>query len=124
MRLADSWELHENETWNKGRQVGTVLRESAPARVSRRMPLPEVADTSASRPFVLASRYPNDAVAVAAIGRAISREYVTRAAAVTVEGSDWEAPVGLFGRFGEVAVVYPDAVDAAAVEVWGAGSGG
>lgn len=120
VRLADSWELHENETWNKGRQVGSVLRESAPARVSRRMPLPEVADTSSSRPFVLASRYPNDAIAVAAIGRAVGRDYVRRAVAVTVEGSDWTAPVGLFGRFGEVTIVYPVALDTSAgIEVWG-----
>lgn len=120
VRLADSWILRENETWNKGREVGSVLRESAPARVSRRMPLPEVADTAASRPFVLASRYPNDAVAVAAIGRAIGREYVARAVDVTVQGGDWSAPIGLFGRFRSVTIVYPEALDAAAaVEVWG-----
>lgn len=117
--LTDTWELRENETWNKGRPVGTVLCERAPARVSRGMPLPEVADTSALRPYVLASRYPNGAVAVAAIGRAAGREYVEREAAVTVAGSDWQAPVGLFGRFGAVTLVYPSVpAEMAGMEVW------
>lgn len=107
LRLTDAWELRENETWNRSRQVGTVLRESAPARISRGMPLPEVADTTAARPFVLASCYPNKAIAVSAIGRGIGHEYITREVAVTVEGSDWYAPVGLFGKFKEVTLVYP-----------------
>ena len=71
------------------------------------MPLPEVADTTAARPFVLASCYPNKAIAVSAIGRGIGHEYITREVAVTVEGSDWHAPVGLFGKFKEVTLVYP-----------------
>lgn len=110
VKLADSWELRENETWNKGRKVGSVLSESAPARVSRGMALPEVADTASSRPFILASTYPNGAVAVSAIGRAIGREYVTKEVPVTVNGSDWHAPVGLFGCFKEVTLVYPSAL--------------
>lgn len=107
VRLTDSWELHENETWNKGRKVGSILSESAPARVSRGMALPEVSDTTSSRPFVLASAYPNGAVAVSAIGRAIGREYMTKGVSVTVEGKDWNAPVGLFGCFKDVTVIYP-----------------
>ena len=109
IRLTDSWILGEYETWNRGRKVGSVMRESAPARVSRRMALPEVADTTSSRPFMLASTYPNDAVALSAIGRAIGREYVTKEVSVTIEGKDWSAPLGLFGRFSEVVVVYPSA---------------
>lgn len=39
---------------------------------------------------------------------------------VTVQGGDWSAPIGLFGRFRSVTIVYPEALDAAAaVEVWG-----
>lgn len=109
VKLTDSWELRENETWNKGRRIGSVLRESAPARVSRGMSLPEVADTTSSRPFVLSSAYPNGAVALAAIGRAIGREYVAKEVSVTIEGKDWSAPLGLFGYFQEVTIVYPSA---------------
>lgn len=109
IKLADSWILHENETWRKDRKPGTVMRESAPARVSRGMPLPEVTDTTSSRPFILASTYPNGAVALSAIGRAIGREYITKEVNVTIEGKEWSAPLGLFGRFEEVNVVYPAA---------------
>lgn len=106
-RLVDSWELGENETWNRGRRVGSVLRESAPARISRRMELPVVDDTTSQRPYVLASRYPNGAVAVAAIGRALGREYVEKPVAVTVSVPDAGAPVGLFGHFERVTLDYP-----------------
>ncbi len=104
--LTDSWEVHEKETY-VNRPIGSVVRESAPARVSRGMPLPEVADTSATRPYVLASRYPNGAVAVAAIGRTIGREYVSKAVPVSIEVADAKAPVGIFGYFKELAIDYP-----------------
>ncbi len=117
VNLADSWKLGENETWNHSRKVGSILSEKAPARVSRRMPLPEVGDTTASRPFVLASTYPNGAVAVAAIGRAIGREYITKEVPVTVEAADWKAPVGIFGYFKEVTLAYPSALKSG-VKIW------
>ena len=82
------------------------MREEAPAIVSRAMPLPEVSDDSSDRPYILASTYPNGAVAVAAIGRALGREYVTKEVDVTVKGSEWDAPVGLFGYFKSVTVEY------------------
>lgn len=114
IRLYDSWELRENETWNKGRKIGSILSESAPARVSRGMALPEVADTTSSRPFILASTYPNGAVAISAIGRAIGREYVTKEVPVRVEGINWDFPTGLFGYFKEVTVDYPSDIPAGA----------
>lgn len=106
VKLADSWVLKEKETWRTDRKPGTVMRASAPARVSRGMPLPEVADTASNRPFILASTYPNGAVVLSAIGRAIGREYVTKEVPVAIEGKDWKAPLGLFGRFQEVTVIY------------------
>lgn len=117
VRLTDSWELRENETWNKGRKVGSVLRESAPARVSRSMALPEVADTSSDRPFILACTYPDGALAVSAIGRAIGREYVTKEVSVTVEGKSSDAPVGIFGYFKDVTIVYPSEISSKA-KIW------
>lgn len=89
-RLEDYWTLGKDETWNKSRPVGSVVKESAPARVSRCMPLVEVSDsTSTDRPFILASRYPNGATAVASIGRALDREYYTKEIGVTLT---WHSP--------------------------------
>ena len=58
--------------------MGADVTADAPARVARNMKLPEVSGAPLSVcPFVLASRYPNGAVAVSAIGRNVGREYVT-----------------------------------------------
>ena len=100
-----------------GRDEGSIMREEAPAIVSRAMPLPEVSDRSEDRPYILASTYPNGAVAVAAIGRALGREYVTKEIDVKVKGSDWCAPVGLFGYFKSVTIEYASEAPAKA-KIW------
>jgi hypothetical protein len=106
--LADHWLLHENETWNKGRRTGSTLHESAPARVSRNMPLPIVDNNSEERPYILSSTYPTGAIAIAAIGRALEREYVCKEVAVTAQAKDWHAPIGLFGHFEKVCLLFPE----------------
>ena len=106
--LADHWLLHENETWNKGRRTGSTIHESAPARVSRNMPLPIVDDNSEERPYILSSTYPTGAIAIAAIGRVLGREYICKEVAVTAQAKDWHAPIGLFGHFKEVCLLYPE----------------
>jgi hypothetical protein len=105
-RLEDYWIYNDRDSW-VGRDEGSIMREEAPAIVSRAMPLPEVKDTSSDRPYILASTYPNGALAVAAIGRALGREYVTKEIDVKVKGSEWDAPVGLFGYFKSVTIEYP-----------------
>lgn len=106
-KLADAWLLQANETWNKGRKVGSELKESAPARVSRGMALPEVSDKGKDRPFVLASQYPNGAVAVATIGRALGRQYVSKEVSVAVPLKSLAAPIGLFGYFKDITFILP-----------------
>lgn len=56
---------------------------------------------------MLASRYPNGAVAVSAIGRNVGREYVTEKVAVSISVDRWDIPIGLFGYFKEVTMVFP-----------------
>lgn len=106
VKLKDHWVLQDRETWNPSRAVGSVLSAEAPARVSRGMPLPEVSCTGEDRPFVLASRYPNGAVAIASIGRAMGRRYVSREVDVTMVAESVEAPVGVFGYFKNLTLVY------------------
>lgn len=107
IKLEDYWILHERETWLRSRKVGSRLTASAPARVSRGMPLPEVSDNSSEdRPFILASRYPNGATAVASIGRSLNRNYVSKAIGVTLPISQIEAPIGVFGFFKELTLVF------------------
>lgn len=117
-KLEDNWELCANETWNKSREVGSVLKEEAPARASRRMALPEVSDTGGDRPFVLASRYPNGAVAVATIGRALGREYVSKEVSVTVSIESRDVPIGLFGYFKDITFVFPTKADGKKIKIY------
>ena len=102
-RLHDFWTYHAEESW-MNRREGEPVRGDAPARVSRHMPLPRVESAEADRPFVLASRYPGGATAVAAIGRTLDRSYVSRPVPVGFDVEKWSAPIGLFGVFGDVTV--------------------
>lgn len=109
--LEDYWIFDERETWNYwsvGRQKGDTLRVTAPARISRDLPLAEIkGEIRADRPFILSSRYPNGAVAIATIGRGLGREYVSSAVDVEQQLIDWRSPIGIFGRFGSLTLVFP-----------------
>ena len=56
------------------------------------------------------STYPTDAIAIAAIGRALGRKYVCKEVAVTAQAKEWRAPIGLFGHFKEVCLIFPDPI--------------
>ena len=103
--LQDVWVLAERETWVPSHHPGDTLREAAPARISRRMPLPEV-ECSGEAPFVVASSYPNGAVAVATLERGIMRHSYTPEARVTVRAGRPDSPVGIFGSYGELCIRY------------------
>ncbi len=104
-QLQDVWVLAEHESWVPSRHPGDTLRESAPARISRRMPLPEV-ECIGEPPFVVASAYPNGAVAVATLERGIVRRSYTPLAAVSIRAGRPDAPVGIFGSYGELRIRY------------------
>jgi len=113
--LEDGWIYAYDESWI-WHEVGDTIRVSAPARVSRNMPLPEVGSDAPDRPFVLATRYPNDAVAVATVGRSLGREYVLKEVPVEIEVPAKASPVGIFGRYESLTLRYPAALGK--VRVW------
>jgi hypothetical protein len=82
------------------------------------MVLPEVADAGSDRPFVLASRYLNGAVAIATIGRTLNREYVSKEVSVTVPIESWDVPIGLFGYFKDITFVFPEGTDGKKARVY------
>ena len=104
--LEDGWIYAFDESWIR-HEVGDTVRVSAPARVSRNMPLPKVGSEDPARPFVLSSRYPGGAVAVATVGRSLGREYVLQEVPVEVEVPSTASPVGVFGRYGSLTLTYP-----------------
>ncbi|MCL4794115.1 MAG: hypothetical protein KJZ84_06115 [Bryobacteraceae bacterium] len=96
-RLTDSWQFREGEipaAW----VTGYPVRQSAPARVARNMPLPQA--SGPDRAFVIASLHPNDSVAVATLPRVtIDGGYSYPLADVTVTLEALRPLVGIFGRY-------------------------
>lgn len=118
VKLEDYWTLQENETW-MNRPIGESVRASAPARISRGIPLPHVTNLHAeNQPFILTSKYPNGAVAIVSIGRALDREYISSKEQVSVQVSDMYVPIGIFGQFKEVILSFPDMVSIEGKKVW------
>jgi hypothetical protein len=117
--LNDNWVLAERETWNENRKSGEIMKESAPARVSRGLPLPVVDTNAANRPYVLSSMYPNGAVAIATIGRALYREYKTERVNVEQKISRVDKPIGIFGDYESLTLVLPEKIKASSYKVLG-----
>ena len=116
-KLIDTWYLKANETLNDPDGGGT-LRQEAPARISRGLELAEVKVWGYDpAPYVLTSRHPNGAIAVATLGRTKDREYVLERAKVKVKvGRDF-GPIGIFGRYETLIIDFLDKMDNA--KVWG-----
>ena len=96
--LTDAWTYSAADA-SYAAAAGTTIRQGAPARVTRNLELPEVA-AAADKPFVLAARFANDAVAVGALGRVgIGHPYAVPRAAVTLDVAGATGPVGIFGVF-------------------------
>jgi hypothetical protein len=129
--LADSWTFRPGDTWLHT-IIGKNITQSAPARVSRGIPLPGVVPATASPtgvggksksnstdvPFVVASRHANGCVAVSTLGRYSDENgYFTPRAHVTIDAttvtttttarpaiSSTNFTAGVFGHFASLTV--------------------
>ena len=105
--LSDAWDLRTPPCWYSD-GLKDVLVQRAPATVCRNIaPVMVTACTSATEepkvPYVLASRHPNGAVAIATLGRvAPERGYVNPGAVIRARVEKLTAPLGLFGAFESV----------------------
>lgn len=100
-RFTDRWVYAKGESWVK-HEEGDTVKASAPARVSRNMPLAQTDDQSEDCPYLLCSRYPDGATAVSALPRRIGRERIAKGVDVSIEIEDIYKPVGVFGVFGSL----------------------
>ena len=117
--LKDYWVLGERETWNKAHKQGDTLRVSAPARVSRGLPLAKVMGSPVNPPFVLSSMYPNGAIAIVTIGRGLKHEYVTTRVKIEQNIPDIESPIGIFGDYESLTLILPEKIKASDYQVLG-----
>eukprot|EP01043_Picozoa_sp_COSAG02_P025376 COSAG02_NODE_1424_length_12684_cov_13.471116_4_plen_706_part_00 len=125
--LTDSMTLNKSDTWYSG-AWGRVLNQGAPARVVRGLDyLPTVvpADSTCAgvAPWVVASKHPNGALAVAALGRTLDSYggWIMPRANVTLWAGAFvaEASIGVFGQFEALTVVWQqDGKPATRHDVW------
>jgi len=96
--LTDDWVFQRGETWDT-EVIGKEVRQGAPARVSRNLPLPTVR-SEGTPPFVIAGRFPNGAVAVCTLERtAKDKAWFMPPADVTLGAAGTRGPFGIFGHY-------------------------
>lgn len=106
VQLHDYWVMKNDESYVKGHGEGYVNSWQAPAVIARGLEKPMVTlkkgDTLS--PYILASRYPNGAIAIASIGRTIGREYLTPRADVVLRVPQCDKPFGIFGHYNSLTI--------------------
>lgn len=95
--LTDEWLFRRGQTWAEF-IFNKTIAQSAPAIVARGMPLPLV-QADGEPPFVVASRHPNGAIAIATLARTLNGQFTTPSADVTIEIGTGDAPIGVFGHY-------------------------
>ncbi len=105
--LVDKWQYEKGDVWEEC-WIGHLVKQGAPARISRGMPLPLVVSEN-EQPFVISSRHANGAVSVATLPRTIEQERRRSIplADVTLEADPLSAPVGVFGRYRSLTLQTP-----------------
>jgi len=116
-KLQDKWVVGYRDTWGKAK-IGDTLKASAPARISRGLPLPIVKSDDTARPFVLSSRYTNGAIAIATIGRGLNHEYITQRVDVEQQIPDVVHPIGIFGNYGSLTLILPERTGLSDYKIW------
>jgi len=111
VKLHDYWIMGEKETW-VNRKVGSVNEKSAPAIIARGLQKPLVNSVNGDtlKPYILASKYPNGAIAVSSIGRTINRAYITPRANVLIKVDSLNKPLGIFGRYNQLTIEFTSPV--------------
>jgi hypothetical protein len=97
--LTDEWDFTEGQTWYRD-VIGKRVIQRASAITARGIDPPEVVDAGDGVPFVVASRNPNGAVAVAALQRTLPGGIIrTPRAQVKLKVGSIKHPIGIFGPY-------------------------
>jgi len=112
----DTWRFRHGDSWAVWMD-GREAVQSAPARVSRGMPLPTVSVPGGGpAPYVIASHNPNGAICVAALPRiSTGKGIYFPVADIAIEADDVNVPIGIFGRYKSLTVKFPAEVGKARV---------
>ncbi len=110
-RLTDTWCFQAHEGWAT-KIPGKWASNAAPARITRGgLPLPTVKTDSGEPPFVIASRHPNGALAIATLGRTVcaspsDRKYWTPLADITLAAGKLTGPIAIFGHYQSLTLTF------------------
>ena len=114
--LTDSWRFERGQTWQND-LIGQIVRQGAPACITRNLDLPSVRSTG-ERPFVFAARFPNGAVAIGAQQRtAPSRAWYMPEAHITLQVGNAPGPFGIFGDISSLTLVFDRPIGKQRVQV-------
>jgi len=103
--LRDTWLFQRGEFW-LARVIGQKVHQAAAARVSRGIRLP-VVKVDGEPPYVIASRHPNGAIAVATLERVCAdRGLYFPKADVELEVSLGNRPIGVFGQYRALCLIF------------------
>ncbi len=103
--LVDSIVFQESDTWYKP-TYGKMVRQSAPAIMARNIVLPEVKFKELA-PYVMASKFPNGAIAIATEGRVTpNQSWIHPKADITLKEVEVNKPVGIFGHYNSLSLEF------------------
>jgi len=103
--FTDDWVFNCGETWFIP-AIGNRANQSAPARISRNLELPEVR-CAGDKPFVFTARFPSGAAAIGAHGRlSIDGGWRVPKPDVRWKLDNSPGPFAIFGYFSSVALVF------------------
>jgi hypothetical protein len=126
--LIDSIVFEVNHTWFKPTH-GKMVRQSAPAIMARNIALPGVVSDGIS-PYVMASKFPNGAIAIATEGRVMpDQSWMEPLADISLKEVTVNTPIGIFGNYkslslklekeltGKVSVLAQDLLSISAIDI-------
>lgn len=103
--LIDSIRFSKSDTWFKPTH-GNMVRQSAPAIMTRNISLPEV-KSNGMEPYVMASKFPNGSVAISTEGRVTPNESWTHPKAdITLSEIEIDKAIGVFGFYNSLTLVF------------------
>lgn len=96
--LIDSIVFNQSDTWLKA-TYGKMVRQSAPAIMARNIALPEVKFQKLA-PYVMASKFPNGAIAISTEGRVTpNSSWIHPKADILLKEAEMNIPIGVFGHY-------------------------
>lgn len=103
--LTDNWLFRRGDTFDAS-VVNNLAKQGAPARIARNMDLPDV-KCKDDPPFVICSRFPSGAAAIASLERVSAEKgAVAPRADVRWNVGSADGPWGIFGHFGSLTLAF------------------